>query len=226
MIEFCHNVEEYLQPPEGRNPGGDCFACCLTAILKHFYPEENVDFNRTWDYFKKCYSGETEKRALSNTWMGMYDAIIESIRDESHNFKLEYRREYVYPKVDIDWWSHGWRIEQGLQQCVYTLEGWLRSNWLAIVEMELNPSGIDGIRTDGLKQHTDHFAFIDGIRYGWKYKNMESIGRVGSFYAEAHVVCSAKGKRWISYEDLMRKHGVGAWLLVRKNVLREFHLLL
>jgi hypothetical protein len=221
MVEFCHNVEEYLQPHERRNPGGDCFACTLHAIIKHFYPEENTEFNKTWDYFRKCYMGETEKRALGNTWSGMNDAIIEANRDETHNFRFEYRYEYVYPKVRTDWWSHGWGLEQGLQECTYRLEGWLKSGWLAIIEMQLNPTGIDGKTPEGNKQHTDHFAFIDGIRYGWKYREWGDGSRVGDFYTEAHVVCSAKGKRWVSYDDLMRKHGVGAWLLIRKDVLKE-----
>lgn len=224
MIEFCHNVEEYLQPSPSRNPGGDCFACCLTAILKHFYPKERVDFNRTWEYFLKCYLGETEKRALSNTWPGMYDAIIEAIRDEKHNFKLEYRREYVYPKLDIEHHSGNWGLEQYEGECGYYLEAWLRAGWIAIIQIEYNPSGRYGRRPDGFRQSHDHFAIIDGIKMGWRYKKHNTDGKEwesGSLTADVHIVCSAKGKYWIDYKELLEAHGVGAWILVRKDVIER-----
>ena len=216
MIEFCHSIEEYLQPSPSKNSGGDCFACCLTAVLKHFYPEENVDFNRVWDYFKTNYAGETEKRALRNTWAGMYDAIIEANRDEKHNFKLEYRREYVYPKIDLDWWSHCFGIEQSVEECGYHLEAWLKAGWIVLAEIQYNPTGRYGRTSDGKVQSNDHFIIIDGIKMGWWWTK-EPIEH-GSLKVEAHVVCSGRGKYWIDYKELLESHGVGAWILVRKDL--------
>jgi hypothetical protein len=220
MNDFCHNIEPFLQINPSRNPGGDCFACALTAVLRHLYPEKNVDFNKVWEYFLTKQTSDG-KPHLSNTWPGMYDAIIEAIRDENYDFKLEYRREYVYPRIDIESWSHCFGIEQSPEECGYRLEAWLKAGWIALAEIQYTPTGKHGWQPDGYRQSNDHFILIDGIRMGWWWEKYTVNGKEcesGSLRVDVHVVCSAKGKYWIDYKELLEAHGVGAWLLVRKDL--------
>lgn len=61
MIEVCHNIERVAQPQPARNPGGDCFACAMTAGARFLYPERSVDLNEIWDMFVvEYYDGKAQ----------------------------------------------------------------------------------------------------------------------------------------------------------------------
>lgn len=213
MREFCHGIAPCPQPSPARNPGGDCFACALTAVMAHLFPEDPPAFDRVWEWFKTNYLGETEKRALCNTWHGMGNAISEAHRD---GYDVEHLVDGIVPLPDFARSPAPFGMEINEQDYAYRLEGWLRSGWLALTEIEQHPTGKGPWRSDGYRRSVNHFVVIDGVRYGWEYEG-EAGSRFGSMRFYARVVCSASGAYWIRVSDLLASHGAAAWRLVRRD---------
>jgi hypothetical protein len=96
------------------------------------------------------------------------------------------------------------------------LEGWLRSGWIAITEINFAGGGAfeNGL---GRFRDSDHFVLLDGTREVWEKcrpDDPECTARSLIFYI--HVVCSVKGAYWIKTKDLMLSHGAAGWWLIRK----------
>ena len=211
MREFCHNIEPYMQPKPSKNPGGDCFACSLTAILQHLYPENKPSFDTVWNYFMQSNYYMSEKKCLSNTWSGMQKAINESHED---GYNLENTTDLVIPKIK-DYSSN--IFYESYVDLDYTrrLEGWLRSGWIALTEIHYSGGG-PRATWDSRFNDNDHFIILDGTREVWeKIDDISVNARRLNFYI--HVVCSAKGSYWISTKELMKNYGAAGWILVRKS---------
>jgi hypothetical protein len=216
MRSFCHNVAVYPQPTPRRNPGGDCFACALTAALRHFFPDEPPAFDHVFDCFMREQTEPSgEKRSfLNNTWPGMRTAIY-----SAHNLvgSLQVFADIVVPRDDPERWSHDWGPQADGYAWARRLDAWLRSGHIALASILYagNPTG-EWVQTpDGPRRHaTDHFVLFDGVRCGWK---RHGDGGGGTLTYQVHVVCSAAGGRtyWIDVDQLLREHGAGAWWLLR-----------
>jgi hypothetical protein len=203
-IEVCHNIAPFMQPKPDRNQGGDCFACALTAALRHLYPERPVTFDAAWEYFMVESVGGG--RMLSNTWPGMRRALYNAHAD---GYRLEIANDLVLPDFNVDHHSYPWW--QSLPTTAYArrLEGYLRG--VAFTEIRFDGSGP---RTpQGEIRATDHFVALDGLRMGW-----EPIGEAGRVMRyHVHVVCSAKGAYWIGLDEFLLGYGGAGWWLCRRD---------
>ena len=218
------NIKPFMQPHPKRNPGGDCFACALTAALQHLFPERTVDFNKIWECFEreqKESDGSTSKH-LINYWGGMDDAITNA---RWHlGYSLHVYTDMVYPRYNQDQWSHAFGYTQYPEgEWSRRVEAWLAAGYVILIEMALD--GIGPFTDKGLQNHTDHFALIDGQRKFWKrekhsYTDKDGVTKEfesGGEQHETHVVCSAKGAYWIKTRDLMHWHGVNAFYILRRD---------
>jgi len=207
VIEICHNVAPVPQPSPARNPGGDCFACALTAGLRWIYQKPDIAFDLCWDFFK------TDRGGLQNAWPGMRAALYAAdshFRDADAG-RLEILADLVLPTFEPETWSHAWFAGVGSDYAL-RLEGYLRGGFIAFTEIDFAGRGP---YIDGYWNTTDHFVLIDGIRRLWrKHPTM----RAWSDDADVHVVCSAKGAYWIPLKDWLTKHGAAGWWLARKDL--------
>ena len=207
MTEIIRNIAPFPQPVPNKNPGGDCFACSLKAVIDGLFPERPIPFDAAWESFKvEAYGGGT---VLSNTWPTMRRAIA-SIRDRGYD--LQTRHDIALVAVDIETWSYTWGLSINEEEWSYRLEAWLSAGWLALAEV--NFAGTGPITPNGYRSSADHFVCLDGQRHFWK-PNLEFGG--ASLDHETHVVCSARGAYWINTADLLRKHGAAGLILVRKD---------
>lgn len=204
MIERVAGVQPFYQPAPARNPGGDCFACALTAAVRHLVPERPVEFDTVWECFLiEPYGGGP--KVLSNSWPTMRTAIYAL---GQHGYELETTKDLV-SEVRPDSWSHAWGLEIPEMAWAYRLEAWLAAGWVALAEVNFQGSG----PWTGEYQNTiDHFVVLDGVRHYWK-KHDSGV----SLEHDVHVVCSARGAYWIDAGDLLRKHGTAGLTLVRRD---------
>ncbi len=206
-MEHCNNVKPYMQPYPQRNVGGDCFACALTAGLQYLFPEEQVDFNKAWEYF--LHENPDGKKHLDNTWRGMQNAIIHAAQDK---FRVHGETHIVRPEFNLEITSHNWWRFFPTQEYVRVLEGFLRSSW--VVFTNINFAGA-GASTNGIKNSNDHFAIVDGVRTVWE--SIPAVEGAKTLRYYVHVVCSAKGTYWINADDWLEKHGAAGWILMRSE---------
>lgn len=208
-MEVLSGVEPFLQPKPVRNPGGDCFACALTAALRHFFTDQPPDFNAVWEAFET--ESSDGKKMLNNTWTGMRDTIY-AIRDLG--YRLQLHTDIVRPVFSTETWSHAWW--QFVPDCewAYRLEAWLAAGWLALAEMRLEETERGGYTADGKLAFIDHFVVLDGQRHFWQQHATLPAHKLDH---ETHVVCSRKGGYWIRTEDLLTRHGVAAIRLIRPD---------
>jgi hypothetical protein len=207
-IEFCHDVRPFLQPHPSKNPGGDCFACALTSILQYLFPDNPPVFETVWNYFMCDYHKSNEK-GLNNTWLGMEKAINEASHDK---YSIDHEYDLVLPRYD--WASFSYAFYPRLPaEKDYTrrLEGWLRSGWIAITEVNMYGAGI--YNDKGQFNDTDHYIVLDGTRESRESTDDDSSTL--NFYI--HVVCSVNGAYWIRSRELMKKYGAAGWWLIRKR---------
>lgn len=204
MSEVLRSVAPFMQPKPPKNPGGDCFACAVTAVVRHLFPDRPISFEAAWDLFKEKNSSGTE--TLSHTW-GSFQRVIWKLRADG--YPVEMRQDIVVPRIDLQHWSHPWWFSVPDDEWAYRLEAWLAAGWLAFAEMEFDGKG--PYTREGFINVIDHFIVLDGQRHFWK-----PMGHGGSgLEHETHVVCSARGAYWMRTRDLLLKHGVAGLTLVR-----------
>ena len=200
-----------MQPHPARNQGGDCFACALTSALSFLFPERAPSFDKTFGYFTDTYHN-SEQQFTNNTWSGMKKAFLNALHD---GYDIEDRIDMVRPAFErTDTWSYAFYYFIPSEDYIYRLEGWFRSGWIALAE--INFAGRGAVNPDGTINDSDHFVLIDGIRYG--FEPMASGGRQCNYYV--HVVCSVKGAYWIKVDDFIQKHGAAAFRLIRRDTRR------
>jgi hypothetical protein len=212
MIEVCLGVEPVLQPSPLRNPGGDCFACALTAALRWIYTKPDLPFDACWDFFMVDTAGGG--RALSNTWPGMRAALYAASSHFDEYGRLEITNDFVRPEFDPDMWSHVW-FQGSTPGYSHRLEGWLRGGWVALTEINMAGSGPV---VNGRWNVNDHFVVLDGIRSYWKPN--EHFKGASSLESDVHVVCSRNGAYWTELRKFLFNHGAAGWWLVRKDLRR------
>jgi hypothetical protein len=206
MIEFCKNVQPFIQPHPTKATGGDCFACSLTAALQHLFPDNPPSFDTVWDYFLQPYY-MSEKKGLQQTWPGMEKAIIEACRD---GYRTDHKFDIVMPGIR-EWSSNIFYENYFADDYTRRLEGWLRSGWLAITDIHFAGGGPRDT-WNGQFRDNNHFILLDGTREAWK--RLSETSRKLEFYI--HVVCSVKGAYWIETQELMKNYGAAGWWLIRK----------
>ncbi len=205
MIEVLLGVEPVLQPQPYRNPGGDCFACALTAALRWVYRKPDLDFDACWNLFR--YENGS---GVTNTWPGMRKALYAADWAFREIARLEIRSDVLTPHFDAEMFSHAWFSFYPISGYAERLEGWLRSGYVALCEISFAGGGpVVG----GGWNTTDHFVLVDGVRTFWK--RLESGG--GTLEHEVHVVCSAKGAYWLPLSKWLFDHGGAGWWLVRRE---------
>jgi hypothetical protein len=218
--EFLHGVTPYPQPSPARNPGGDCFACAITATLRHIHGESAPTFDQVWEAFlvEQEYNGEKRKH-LRNTWHGYRHALYELTElvgrmEVQTDFAARGTPQFGYLEGEsMAWWP---AVDES--QWAKRLDAWLRAGWYAFASIRLdpNPTGEWLITPEGPRRvSTDHFVVLDGVRCGWR-KHPTVAGSASLVY-QVHVVCSARGGReyWIDVDTFLREHGAGAWWLIR-----------
>lgn len=207
-VEFALGIEPTMQPNPVRTLRGDCFACAMTSVLNHLFPDKPPGFDKTLSYFTDTYYNSDEQ-FTNSTWRGMDKAIINALRD---GYKLEHRVDMVRPVYDrMDTWSYAFYPHCPTMEYAYRLEGWFRCGWVALAE--INMAGKGAVNADGTHNSTDHFVAIDGVRYG--FEPMSSGGSQCNFYV--HVICSVKGAYWIKIDDFIQRHGAAAFYVVRRD---------
>jgi hypothetical protein len=224
---ICHNIVPFMQPHPTRNPGGDCFACATVAAVNWMFPEKPILFDHAWESWQaeQTETDGSKRKYLRNAWRG--ERIMVCNLKTDHDYEMEYRYEYVPPQISTDYhtmwhaYSFGPNVSEG--DFAYALEAWLSAGWVILTEISLAPVG--KFDQNGAMNHTDHFILLDGQKHYWEYKDMIlSDGKKswsGGLKHETHVVCSVKGAYWIKTQDLMNKHGAGAWFLMRRDTRME-----
>jgi hypothetical protein len=218
MRSFCQGVAVYPQPSPNRNAGGDCFACALTAALRHFYKESAPTFDQVWACFQEELTrGDTGEKwmHLCNTWTGYRTAFYAAADIVG---RMEIFTDFVAPEADHERYSCDWGIHLDGYAWAKRLDAWLCAGHLAFASIYYagNPTG-EWVQTpDGPRRHsTDHFVLLDGVRDGWR--KHPTVDGAASLVYQVHVVCSAAGGRtyWIDVATFLREHGAGAWWLIR-----------
>lgn len=203
MREFCLNVEPVLNPQPPITPGGDCFACALTAGLSWLQPDRPLTVARAIDYFRQ------EDGHVVTSWPGMDRALKAARRD---GYRIEHTADIVHPQMNPHMWSHAWWGWEPELEYARRLEGWLRGGWVAFTEIRQDGSGM--LTTDLRLNATDHFVLLDGIRYVWD-RFPDDTGAAYNQYV--HVVCSVKGGYWMRLQQFLRRHGGSGWWLARND---------
>lgn len=207
MREVLLGVEPFPQPHPVRNPGGDCFACSLLALLRHLFPERPPSFDQVFGYFKA--KTTTGSECLSNTWYGYRQALWNAFSD---GYRMEITADIVVPSFDPDQWSHAWWDFVPSGEWSKRLEGYLRGGWVGVAE--IRQAGGGPRDSEGRRHTPDHFVLLDGIRSAWE-STPGTAGRALNHYV--HVVCSAKGAYWIPVMRLLMDHGAAGWRLARRE---------
>jgi hypothetical protein len=209
VIEICLGITPFMQPSPAKNPGGDCFACALTAALRWVYQKPDLSFERCWQFFEVDTAGGS--RALSNCWHTMRSALYAADSEFFELGRLEIANDLVIPTFDPETYGHCW-FQGHTTEYAHRLEGWLRGGWVAL--SEIDHAG-RGPVVDGRWNVNDHFVAIDGVRSYWK--PVAAVPGAASLTSDVHVVCSSRGAYWIPLDDFLFKHGAAAWWLVRKD---------
>lgn len=202
-------VEPFMQPLPGKEEGGDCFACSVTAAIRHFFPERPLEFDAAWSYFTgHTVSGEP---FLDNSWSGIRRALSQVWKN---GYAIETANDLVTPEWNPRQWDHAWwRTVPSIPTEEYCrrLEAYLCAGWIAFAAVDLYGRG--PMLESGHPNNTNHFVLLDGVKY--EREAAESGSRRAVPWV--HVVCSAKGPYWITADDLLYKHGAAAWVLVRRD---------
>lgn len=196
-------VERVPQPQPHRQPGGDCFACALRAVLGHLVPERETTFEDTDRWFTETTTSGSE--VISSTWFGM-DKALWRVRTDGWPIEWEHEQA-MHPQLDIRRFGHAWVFQDDPRGYGRRLQAWLAAGWVPLTTILFDGGGPF---TADMKANTpDHFVVLDGVRqrgddHFWNNP-------------EIHVVCSAKGSYWIDAQSWCRRYGGLSWLLVRRT---------
>ncbi len=97
MIEVCHGIEPVPQPQPARNPGGDCFACALTAALRFLGADGG--FDEVWPLFEAEYSDPAAQRNLQRLREAVGAALDTDPRGDDH---LEHARRRIRAERELE----------------------------------------------------------------------------------------------------------------------------
>ena len=210
--EVLRGIAPFPQPQQKRNPGGDCFACAMTAVVRAEFPDRPIQFEQVWEAWKV--EASDGSKVLSNSWPTCWTAA-HALGDD---YRMECRYDLVRPETRMEWFSQAWgQVMAPEEEWSYRLEAWLSAGWLAMVEVNLSGGGPF---TEDLRHNvTDHFIVLDGMRHYWKAH--EAVSGAWSLKHDAHVVCSARGCYWIGVRDLLLKHGANGLFLMRRALPME-----
>ncbi len=209
MSEVLRGAVPTMQPSPALNPGGDCFACALTSALRCLFPENDIQLQDVWNACKTGKAWGKDEPILNNNWKGMRDNIYKAKSDLG--LHLETVVDFVAPYFNPEEWSCSWVYGAFGSTYTYRAEAWLAAGWLLLTDIHFEPTG--PFNAEGQMYSPDHTVLIDGARNEWRSHNDGG----GAYLAhEVHVVCSVRGAYWIKTMDLQRKHGAGAWRMVRR----------
>jgi hypothetical protein len=204
VIEVLLGVQPVPQPTPHKNAEGDCFACAMTAALRHLYPERPISFDDAWQAFVDERTG-----LVNNHWGWIRTALY---RLAGQGYEMEITSDLVAPQFNVERFSHAWWQMYPEGQYAHRLEGYLRGGWVAFTEINLDGKG--PVSPEGLLNSTDHILLLDGIRTGWHREE----GKLGAALKhQVHVVCSAKGAYWIDLQTFLYRHGGSGWWLARRD---------
>lgn len=206
--ETLLGVEVMDQPTPPRNDGGDCFACCVGAAVRHLHPDAGIDFNWASELFLQ------ENGVYNSSWPGIRKALYSA----SSSYPLEIRNDLVRSDPDPSTGSHPWYPEPSTRDYCHRLEAWLSAGWVAMAAVHMDGAR-RGITEDSGRHMTDHFVVFDGVRYRMVEEERGS-GSVQTVEKEIHVVDSSTKRpdyRWQDARELIEEHGAAAWWLVRRD---------
>jgi hypothetical protein len=204
LVADLVGVEPVPQPHPYRNPGGDCFACSLLAVLRHLAPEFDAP---TFEDTDRWFTAKTTSGTptTDNTWYGMDKALWAARAD---GWPIEWMVEQAtVPQFDVRRWGHTWPIQEDARGYGRRLQAWLSAGWIGLTSVLYDGSG--PYTPDLLLRSSDHFLILDGARqrgddHFWNNP-------------EIHVVCSAKGDYWVDAQKWQRGYGGWSWLLIRRK---------
>jgi hypothetical protein len=205
-IELCLNIIPVLQSKPHINENGDCFACALSAILNHLFPENAPCLQQVFDYWKHPSIGGT--LVLNNTWCG----LLGTLKLVNEEFPIEFKYDFIIPdspeRFPYCFWSfrpyHEWTNR---------LEQFLKEGWVALTV--INQDGLGPLDKNGDLVVDNHYIVLDGVRRTWVQHPTVASAHIQT--NEIHVVCSAKGCYWIDCRDLLSKYGAAAICVVRRK---------
>lgn len=209
MKEICLGVEPFHQPSPVVNPGGDCFACALFAILRHLQPGA-VSFEQCLEFFREKYHN-SEEEFYNCTWPGFKSAVERA--KEQLGIKVRIIYDFVEPRYRPAIHSHAFWTFLPLQEWGKRLESYLSEGWVAAAVIDFDGRG--ALLPDGTFNEHNHFITIDGFRSS--EQPHPTVAGAQIIVNEAHVACSVKGAYWIDVTDLLKKYGAAALWLVRKS---------
>lgn len=200
MREFLLGVQPVMQPHPARNPGGDCFACSLTAAMRHLFPENPPTFDEVWSWFETEYS--TGGKTTDNTWEGMRRAMMRG----TNRCPVEMTADAIYHAPRAWEWPNDYHMSLNEGAWSTRLDAWLRAGYVALCCISFNGHGpYDSEYRFG---PCNHFVVVDGVR---------PKPDTTADHRQIHVVCSVKGAYWEDEMLLLRRDGAGAWWLVRRR---------
>jgi len=190
--------------------------------MRFLFGDDAPSFDTVWTAFQqeqKRDDGSTWLH-LSNTWDGMKSALHRLSHDG--DWPLEVAFAMVAPSAEYrEMFSYSWGPRVSGYDYARQLDAWLRAGNLALGEVMLHACETGEWKIDGngkaVRNHIDHFWLYDGVRCGWR--KHPSVDGARSLVYQIHVVDSSAGGRafWIDVDDLLHRHGAGAWWLVRRK---------
>jgi len=228
-MEFCHNVKPVRQPNPRVNPGGDCFACSVLAMMQYLFPEQEL----TMEYIHKVFTVKAHGGSdiFCNSWNG-YDGVFHRLAygdDElglDKRFEIEKRR--FLPPVNYENFDHhnfAWGGSVGnYSDYFWMVDAFVRADYILLVEVDYLGRG-PMIEQDGklVKNNTNHVILIDGTRRYWPNSIDE---RCHTQQIEFHIVDSnirhKTNEYWLSAKSLVEDYGASGMWMVRKS--KEYHL--
>lgn len=210
-----NNVKRYPQPSPGKNPGGDCFACALTAAVSWMYPENHPTFDEVWDCFKGEYHDGTIE--LMNAWHN-YQNAFENIN--KLGYPMEYVADMYLPAFKPSQRNYSFYHEYStaivsISKVFKLVSDYITKGYILYTAIDIEGKGPVH---SGRPNSSDHIVLIDGVRH-WTRWREDFDFKAGDIIQEVHVVCSAneENSNWRSIDDMIHKFGFASFWAIRKK---------